>query len=151
MAVMKCPRCGNNTSDSARFCSSCGSPIGRAGDAASKGMPVWAGCLIAVGVTFAIVAFLGIMAAIAIPSFMKARNNARANVCMNNLRMIDAAKAQWAVDNEKSDGSQVDVAGVNRYIRGSTTPICPLGGTYTYGDVGVKPTCSMPEHRVPYW
>ena len=51
-----------------------------------------------------VVAIIGLLAAIAIPSFVKARNTSQQNACINNLRQIDGAKEQWAMAAKKSDG-----------------------------------------------
>ena len=45
-----------------------------------------------------VVAIIGLLAAIAIPNFVKARNTAQATGCINNLRMIDGAKQTWALE-----------------------------------------------------
>ena len=49
-----------------------------------------------------VVAIIGLLAAMAIPSFMKARNTSQKNICINNLRQIDSAVDQWAIENKKS-------------------------------------------------
>jgi hypothetical protein len=68
------------------------------------------------------------------------------NACINNLRIIDAGKEQWAMANRKSDGDAVSVKGVCEYIRGNTIPICPSGGTYKFNAIGKDPECSVPGH-----
>jgi hypothetical protein len=85
---------------------------------------------------------LPMLAAIAIPSFVKARSTAQQNACMNNLRQIDAAKEQWALAGKKTNGSEIALSEVNEYIKGSATPICPTGGSYTYSNIGTDPQCS---------
>ena len=90
-----------------------------------------------------VVAIIGLLAAIAIPSFVKARNTSQQNACINNLRQIDGGKEQWAMADKKSDGDLVVSADVNEYIKGNTTPECPGGGAYTYGNVGSNPGCSV--------
>ena len=92
-----------------------------------------------------VVAIIGLLAAIAIPSFVKARNQAQTNACINNLRQIDAAKEQWALATGATTGA-VTIADVNDYIKGDTTPDCPANGTYTYEDLGTDPTCSIGTH-----
>jgi prepilin-type N-terminal cleavage/methylation domain-containing protein len=52
-----------------------------------------------------VVAIIGLLAAIAIPNFVKARGTAQKNACINNLRQIDGAKEQWALENKKSSGA----------------------------------------------
>lgn len=63
------------------------------------------------------------------------------NVCANNLRVIDAAKERWAIENNKTSGIPADIAEVNRYLSGNITPVCPQGGHYSYNAIGTEPTC----------
>src|SRR6478672_4999093 len=90
-----------------------------------------------------VVAIIGLLAAIAIPNFVKARTTAQKNACINNLRQIDGAKEQWALEKKKSAGSASVDSEVNTYIKGNTTPTCPAGGTYTYNAVDTPPSCSL--------
>jgi prepilin-type N-terminal cleavage/methylation domain-containing protein len=96
-----------------------------------------------------VVTIIGLLAGIAIPSFIKARQTSQANTCINNLRQIDAAKEQWALDNKKVMWDAVVDAEVNEYIKGGARPICPADGTYIYGAVGTDPTCDVPDHVLP--
>jgi len=81
--------------------------------------------------------------AITIPAFVKARDTSMQNACVNNMRFIDSAKEQWALENAREDGAIVDTDGVNQYIKGQTTPICPKGGRYDYHVIGDDPECSI--------
>ncbi|MDD4870558.1 MAG: prepilin-type N-terminal cleavage/methylation domain-containing protein [Kiritimatiellae bacterium] len=99
-----------------------------------------------------VVAIIGLLAAIAIPSFVKARNTAQQNACINNLRMIDSGKEQAALAFRWADGSTPTTSLVNTYIKGTTTPECPAGGAYTYSVIGTNPLCSIvspTSHRMP--
>ncbi|OGV68683.1 MAG: hypothetical protein A2283_20610 [Lentisphaerae bacterium RIFOXYA12_FULL_48_11] len=99
-----------------------------------------------------VVAIIGLLAAIAIPSFVKARNTAQQNACINNLRMIDSGKEQAALANKWADNQAVTTSVVNTYIKGTTTPECPAGGVYTYMVIGTNPLCSITtptSHRMP--
>src|SRR5688500_1271092 len=81
-----------------------------------------------------VVAIIGLLAAIAIPNFVKARTTAQKNACINNLRQIDGAKEQWALEEKKAAGATVGAAEqtlINKYIKGEATPKCPAGGSYT--------------------
>lgn len=88
------------------------------------------------------VVMLPIMAAIAIPSFVQARTTAQQNNCINNLRMIDGAKDQWAIENNKMDSDLVTPEGCSPYIKGGW-PICPVGGQYSVTTVAEPPVCSV--------
>jgi len=94
-----------------------------------------------------VVAIIGLLAAIAIPNFMRARQNSVTDVCVNNLRQIDTAKAQWALENGKTSTATPDPSQLTPYIgHGSGAfPACPLspGGSpaYNVNTVGAAPTC----------
>ena len=90
-----------------------------------------------------VVAIIGLLAAIAIPNFVKARTTAQKNACINNLRQIDGAKEQWALENKKAAGADIVQTEVDEYIKGKTTPKCPASGTYTYNKVDTAPECSL--------
>jgi len=89
-----------------------------------------------------VVAIIGLLAAIAIPNFVRARNTAQKNTCINNLRQIDGAKQQWALENKKADTDTPTEDEVKVYIKNNTYPSCPSGGTYTIGNVATDPSCS---------
>lgn len=91
-----------------------------------------------------VVAIIGLLAAIAIPNFVKARTASQKNACIANLKQMDGAKATWALEQKKSSTDapvDSDLFGATLYIRDK--PLCPGGGTYTYGDVSTKTTCSL--------
>jgi len=89
-----------------------------------------------------VVAIIGLLAAIAIPNFVRARNTAQRNACINNLRQIDGAKQQWALENKKSDTDTPGSDDVKVYIKNERFPSCPSSGTYTVNAVNTDPTCS---------
>ena len=102
-----------------------------------------------------VVAIIGLLAAIAIPNFIKARETARKNTCINNLRLIDGAIQQWALENGKNSTDKVSSVlstSLTPYLgRGGTGVIngtasgavkCPSSGTYKGTTVNEKPTCS---------
>lgn len=90
-----------------------------------------------------VVAIIGLLAAMALPSFSRARNTAQQNACINNLRQIDSAKEQWSLAASKSDGDDPVTTAVDGYIKGSTSPKCPGGGSYSYNVIGTNPSCSV--------
>jgi len=107
-----------------------------------------------------VVAIIGLLAAIAILSFMKARQQSQQNACINNLRQIDAAKEQTALERRWTNGQAIDMtcadstkSNVNVYIKGlagtTNSPNCPAGGNYTYNAVGSNPTCVVSGHLLP--
>ena len=94
-----------------------------------------------------VVAIIGLLAAIAIPNFIKARQASQKAACIANLRTMDGAKATWALEQKKNNAdvpTDSDLFGPTSYIR--EKPGCPAGGTYSLNQVDQKPTCTVPEH-----
>jgi len=93
-----------------------------------------------------VVLIIAILLAIAIPNFLRARETSRAKSCQANMRQIETAKEQWAMDNRKAAGDTPGAADlVTEYMRGTedTLPTCPSSGTYTVGDMSTRPVCSV--------
>ncbi len=93
-----------------------------------------------------VVAIIGLLAAIAIPSFMKARTTSQKNACINNLRQMEAAKEQWALETKQAQGAAADTTLCTAYLK--TTPICPAGGTYAWLSIGTNATCTITNHQL---
>ncbi len=87
-----------------------------------------------------VVAIIGLLAAIAIPSFVRARQTSQKNACINNLRQIDGGKDQWAIENKQATGTSPDSTDVGAYLK--KWPECPAGGSYTISPVGTDPECT---------
>jgi prepilin-type N-terminal cleavage/methylation domain-containing protein len=100
-----------------------------------------------------VVAIIGLLAAIAIPNFVKARATSQANACINNLRQIDAAANQFALEQHRVNNTAINYpTDLSVYIRlnvASSIPGCPAGGTYTESTVGVSPTCNLANSVTP--
>jgi len=79
-----------------------------------------------------------------------AQNSAQtqANTCINNLRMLDGAKQQWALENKKDVNAIPTAADIALYLKNGI-PKCPAGGTYTLSSVGAVPVCNIPGHVLP--
>ncbi len=101
-----------------------------------------------IGIAWAII-FIPMMMAIAIPNFVKARNVSMQNACINNLRQIDAAKQEWALENGKKGGDVPTESDLTPYFKNHQMPHCVAGGIYTIGAVTNPPTCSIPDHKLP--
>jgi septal ring factor EnvC (AmiA/AmiB activator) len=71
------------------------------------------------------------------------------NACINNLRQIDAAKQQWALENDKPANTIPTAQDILPYLQGGIFPVCPSGGAYTINAVAAPPTCSVPGHVLP--
>jgi len=96
-----------------------------------------------------VVAIIGLLAAIAIPSYIRARTRASTTACINNLRQINDAKAQWALETHKdSNGLPVDtdLFGIGLYIKNK--PVCPAGGQYDLRIVSETTLCDQPGHEL---
>ena len=108
------------------------------------------GGLITGYLSIALIPFIGLLAAIAIPNFVRARTTAQMHACISNLRQIDGAKQQWALDNKKQTTDMPTAKELEAYLDKSfTTRKCPAGGVYTINAVGQKPTCSISCHELP--
>ena len=108
-----------------------------------------------------VVLIIGILLAIAIPNFVAARESSRAKACVGNLKQIDSAKQQCAMDNKlgaaatatfvadltttspspPTQNGVYQLVGASGYIR--AVPVCPSAGTYANGTVAVTPTCTI--------
>ncbi|HEY9074771.1 MAG TPA: DUF4190 domain-containing protein [Desulfobaccales bacterium] len=107
------------------------------------------GGLITGYLSIALIPLIGILAAIAIPNFIKARNTAQMNMCIMNLRQIEGAKQQWALENKKEPADIPTAQELDKYLHTSFTTLkCPAGGVYTINAVGEKPACSIPQHEL---
>lgn len=89
-----------------------------------------------------VVAIIGLLAAIAIPNFIKAREDAQANSCSQNLEQIAGAKEQWAFANNAGTAATPGSTDLTPYLANNDFPSCPSGGTYTVGNMSTPPTCS---------
>ena len=101
-----------------------------------------------------VVAIIGLLAAIAIPNFVKARATSQANACINNLRQLDAAANQFALEQGKTTGASINFPNdLTPYIKmnsGGSLPVCPAGGTYSSTLVGTNPTCTLSSLVPPH-
>ncbi len=98
-----------------------------------------------------VVAIIGLLAAIAIPNFVKARTTAQKNACINNLRQIDGGIQQWALEKSKSGSAAVTSGEIQPYLGrgvGGEWPTCPAGGRYSVSTVNSKPTCNQSGHTL---
>jgi prepilin-type N-terminal cleavage/methylation domain-containing protein len=101
-----------------------------------------------------VVAIIGLLAAIAIPNFLRARATSQMNACINNLRQIDAAKQQWALEYGEGTTTTPTSASLTPFLgRGANgslnSVICPLAstktfaGSYSIGNMSTTPLCTV--------
>jgi prepilin-type N-terminal cleavage/methylation domain-containing protein len=95
-----------------------------------------------------VVAMIGLLAAIAVPGFVRARTQSQTNACINNLRQIDDAAQQWALDNRQAANATVAFTDIQSYLKGGI--VCPSAGpattfadSYTLTTVSNKPACNV--------
>lgn len=90
-----------------------------------------------------VVAIIGLIIAIALPNFAKARNSSRVKACISNLRAVEAAKNIWAIENQKLGTVIPTQADITPYLSDKRMPMCPGGGTYRIKRVDKNPSCSL--------
>jgi len=99
-----------------------------------------------------VVGIVGLLVALAIPYFLRYRSNSQRSACISNLKEIDYAMQQWALERKKSESSPVDFNDISPYLKGAV--ICPSGGTtfadsYSVTIVSASPLCQKcPESHV---
>ena len=128
MSVVKCPSCGADI------------------NVTDQKTTMWwgVGCLIAAVAIPIIVAIIGLLAAIAIPSFVRAREVTQLRLCVNNMRLLSEAKEHAATAKNLKPGDPVAEQDVSPLLpRGLSGLVCPRGGRYTINPVGQDPACSV--------
>jgi prepilin-type N-terminal cleavage/methylation domain-containing protein len=96
-----------------------------------------------------VVAIIGLLAAIAVPSFLKSRDTSQLNAIVNNLRLIEAAKDQWALENKKGTGDTTNLSSISDYLKGGTIkPV--VSETYTTNPVGSPAVAKSPVQLGTY-
>ena len=104
-----------------------------------------------------VVSIIGLLSAIALPNFVKARNTTQTDACLNNLRQVDGAVQQWMLETGKTSTDAPDKSAVATYLRAGRLPTCPLGkAAYVFANpigTGRAATCSNvgshPDHALP--
>ncbi len=102
-----------------------------------------------------VVAIIGLLAAIAIPNFVRARTQSQKQACINNLRQVDSAVQTWALEKNQNAGASVAFTDIQPYLKNAV--VCPAGGTtatfatsYHLNGVTNKPTCLVvTDHILP--
>ena len=95
-----------------------------------------------------VVAIIGLLAAIAIPNFVRARAASQMNACINNMRQLDGAAQQWALEKGKTTGATPVLTDVQPYLKltsAGTAPGCPSGGSYTLAAIGTTPSVACTQ------
>ena len=104
-----------------------------------------------------VVAIIGLLAAIAIPNFVRARTTSQMNGCINHLRVIDSAKQQWALETGKQDGAYPAAVALAALLRSRSAggelcrgarripprPFFLHSYQESVGTIGTMPTCQI--------
>jgi prepilin-type N-terminal cleavage/methylation domain-containing protein len=98
-----------------------------------------------------VVAVIGVIAAVAVPNYIKAREQSQRNVCISSLKQIDAAVTTYGLEKNLTSGDPIvasDLFGLSNYIQ--KEPACPAGGTYSYFNIGDNPqvSCTQSGHTL---
>ena len=83
-----------------------------------------------------VVAIIGLLAALAIPAFVKARKQSQGRRILNDCRQMDSAINQWALETGQQDGNTIDTVGAQTYLKTAWNPNDLLGNTYLLTVVG---------------
>jgi prepilin-type N-terminal cleavage/methylation domain-containing protein len=96
-----------------------------------------------------VVSIIGLLATVAIPGMLRARARAQENTCLDNLRLLDGAKQQWALETKAASTATPNGTQILPYLgrAGGSLPLCPADSTktfatsYSLNDLGNPPTC----------
>ncbi|MFH0953071.1 MAG: prepilin-type N-terminal cleavage/methylation domain-containing protein [Verrucomicrobiota bacterium] len=97
-----------------------------------------------------VVAIIGMLSMIAIPSYVRSRRAAQKQGCINNLRLIDAAKEQWGLEYLQPPDATPPQNGLEPYLKGDparcfcpANPLKTFASSYEIGDLATDPVCKM--------
>lgn len=98
-----------------------------------------------------VILIIGIILGIAIPQFLRAKEQSLAKVCISNLRELEYGKELYAADLKLQNGAPCTLNDLwPAYLKGIAFPDCPAGGTYTVGVIGATPVCSLTAGTFPH-
>ena len=97
-----------------------------------------------------VVAIIALLAAIAVPGFLRARKRSQASRIINDLRLIDSAVDQYAIENNKTTGSTVPVAAWTNYLKVNSSLY--LSGKDVFGNAyGAQTVDTLPGIPTSAW
>jgi competence protein ComGC len=100
-----------------------------------------------------VVLFIGFIVCLAIPNFNPGSHTSSHNACINNLRQIDGAAYEFALEHHLTNGEAINFpTDLTPYIKLNSAgkiPSCPMGGFYSIKKVGDVPTCSLGSTVTP--
>ena len=83
-----------------------------------------------------VVAIVGLLAALAVPAFMKARKQSQGRRIMNDCRQMDAGIDQWAIETGQTDGATINTTGAQTYMKTAWANVDIIGNSYLLAVVG---------------
>lgn len=106
-----------------------------------------------------VVSIIGLMASIGIPGMLHARSHSQEATCIDNLRLLDGAKQQWALENKESSAATPTAAEIQPYCGRAgpgKLPLCPsdiqqtFATSYVLNDCVTPPVClNVATHVLP--
>jgi type II secretory pathway pseudopilin PulG len=106
-----------------------------------------------------VVSIIGLMASIGIPGMLRARSQTQQTTCIDNLRLLDGAKQQWALENKQSSAATPTAVQIQPYCGRAgpgKLPLCPsdiaqsFATSYVLNDCSTAPVCvSVATHVLP--
>jgi len=90
-----------------------------------------------------VIAIIGLIAAIAIPNFVRARRTSQGQACAQQLEQIEGAKQQWGFENNANDTASATTADLAPYLKLGVFPSCPASGTYGLNALDTQTTCDL--------
>jgi prepilin-type N-terminal cleavage/methylation domain-containing protein len=92
-----------------------------------------------------VVGIIGLLASLAVPNIVRARDTSRLNVIYNNLRVIEYAKEQWALDNNQATSTAVsDIGVLSGYFQWSSIQNV-INETYVPNAIGTPAEADLPS------
>jgi type II secretory pathway pseudopilin PulG len=105
-----------------------------------------------------VVSIIGLLASLAVPGVLRARSRAQEITCIDNLRQVDGAKQQWALENHGTSTDTPTASQIQPYLgrASGVLPLCPSDPTQTFAtsyeinDMSTAPSCkNVATHVLP--
>jgi type II secretory pathway pseudopilin PulG len=92
-----------------------------------------------------VVGLIAMIAAIAVPNYIRSRDRAARGICLENLRQIETAQQQFIFEKKPDGGTKIKKKDLLPYFKVAEFPTCPGGGDYQMGTPNEKPECSLKQ------
>ena len=97
-----------------------------------------------------VVAIIALLAAIAVPGFLRARKRSQASRILNDLRLIDSAVDQYAIETNKASNTAVNVGDWTNYLKKGTA-LYNTGKDLFSNDYGSQTVDALPKISANTW